>query len=425
MPDNDVRNPRWRFSRREGYLESYREWSAALHDDIHRPPHDQFAEIKGDPAWRRGERNLRDFLTFVLEDLQPVYRLIPTQFDMVMEFLPAFIPSLYGLSFFSLYERQVFHLLGTRHTKLFVLYVGSRRDGKTVALTMCLAGLLLFASRDDGPVMLPAFGPSEETSKRLVAHVTNILKNSKIKGRVSELIMKQTKGTATKCTVHLRDGTESNLVSLALTEARLRGLSATFDCTDEFFAIKDYEKIQKLLLARYGQTGVGGVAITTPHFEHRWPEMWDKDKTKDSTVARVLHKARLCKNCAKTVTHPDEYPAALERCEGLQHVERQDIPWKSNKQEKGWSIFFDAALLMQEILGAHVAGEELYQFVEVLNRVRFFTQRSQATQFMRLDVGIGMSYLHILSLLTLLPLPPVFAHLKIHVATGRVRPQLQ
>ena len=57
----------------------------------------------------------------------------------------------------------------------------------------------------------------------------------------------------------------------------------------------------------------------------------------------------------------------------------QDIPWKSRRKhlEKGWSTFFDAAILVQEPLGVGVAVEELYQFGEVVNRVPFFDQRSK------------------------------------------------
>jgi len=364
-----------------------RRWLDAIDEDIRHPPDDDFSVLKQEDDWIEGIERLDRFCAFVLVETRVIFPLIHLQFEMFLEFLPAFIPTIFGKALFMQYPTKIHQLLGTRHRCPFVVYVGSRRDGKTVCLSRCIAGLLIHGKGLGGSTVLPGFGPVLKTPKRMVASVSGILCDSRLDDYFRQYTEHKTKPIKEAVTVFLRGGREMRFQALTLTPENVRGLSSILDFADEFFTMK-YKHIQPLMIVRYIEVGCGGVVITTPNYLNRWTDRF----TRSSKTVRVIYKARICKACGLRSTRGEaDMDDVLEACQDAGHVEPQDVPWKSKVYEKAWGQYLDADVQLQELYGGAVGSSDIFQFRSVVESSRLFDYRVTLTHYERFDIGFDPS----------------------------------
>ncbi len=173
--------------------------------------------------------------------------------------------------------------------------------------------------------------------------------------------------------------------AFAPTEGALRGISSKIEFIDEFFFMRDKEKLDKLFFIRYPESAVGMIAITTPNGGNSWTD----DFHESTEVFEVLYSARLCAECATLASdNADGYIEIEKRCHALGHVEPLDLPWKSKAMEKSWSQYITPRVTAQEFGGQLRVSDVQLQFDRALRVSSMFSQFSYEQRFSRFDIGI-------------------------------------
>ena len=360
-------------------IPGYTRWAAHLRRSFHNPPPDVYAACKSEGEWARGVARLRVMCQVVLVDAAATYTLHRLQMQAFLAALPTTLPYVFGPGFYRQSEAQIHDLLQTVHRKLFCLYIGARRDGKSVVQALLAAALLVIGY--DETIILPAFGPALNTGIRMVANASAMLHIKNIAAR----LVGRLKPTAQKVVVER--GTDlTTFQAFAPTEKSLRGISPIMELGDEMFAFKDAGQLRKLYLARYAGERVGAFWVTTPNGDHAWTQ----DFQKSTDAVHIVNNAKICNVCRAKVEADSglKFEEVASACEAAGHVEPLDIPWKSKKLRAAWGPYFDNNLLLQEVMGVAGMGNETHQFRQVLRDHDIFSQFAHSAGFSRFDIGI-------------------------------------
>ena len=291
----------------------YTQWYRHYAQVLHTPPPDPFERVKQDAGWASGVRRLRTICEVVLLDASTTFKLHSVQLEAFLCMLPTMLPVIFGVGFFRQYaceRNDLYDLLQVPHDKMMFIYIGSRRDGKSVVLALAIAGLVCIGPLDVNEV--PLFGPSEMVPIRLLALVAGMLKISAIKARLERVYSAPPKVTQKKITIG-----RYTFKAYAPTQTSLRGISPKWEAIDELFVLAS-ETFQKLFIARYPETAVGSCSITTPRGDQAWSHKFHKSRE----VCHVLYRARICPECNALVQDsPEQYKMVEEQCWRKGHVE--------------------------------------------------------------------------------------------------------
>jgi len=357
---------------------AYDVWYRAFEQSVTNPSPDPFSRIKREKQWIKGVRRLKEICEIVLVDACGVYKLHAEQLDAFLYTIPTMLPVIFGVGFYRQYaveQTDMFELLQLPHNKLFFLYIGSRRVGKSILMALIIVALMFVRPHDVTEV--PIFGPTEKVPMRMLAVVASMFNIPAIKRRLERMPRVAQKKIVVKgvpYTVH------------APTEASLRGLSSKMDFGDEMFNLPSREDWEKLFIVRYAaETGVGAMWLTTPRGDRAWTAKYHTSTEK----VEVLYRARICPECNKLVLdNPESYRLVEKHCHKQGHIEPLDIPWKSQKAESHWSQYLSTSVDRQEMCGQPGVEDEQYQFRRAVRLSKVFHQFAHAREFTRFDVGI-------------------------------------
>lgn len=368
---------------------------------------DPHLQLKRERGWVDGVRRLDLFSTICLEVVE--HRLHITQFEVFRGIIPLMIPTLFGINFYNQYVDDLNGALGMEHDKTMYMYVGSRRDGKSVIISIIAAAIMVAAvgdvvTADAGDMesrlsnvkvggrsgecvvlSIPALGPSLATGKRLVGLVKSVFQQKGMAKYVTKVV------SNSQICYGIRVGkTVREIRAYAVTEVSLRGLSAKIEFVDEFFAFTQAEyseKVTPLLLSRYTEQSVRAVVITTPNAANAWTRQF----LEDSSVVKVKYNARICQKCLDSCVDYADIKKTMEECEKAGHVPPLNIPWKSAERDAAWAVYMSRVNHLQELCGVSGVSSELQQFHAAITRYGLFKSRTSGSAYVRIDVGIDIA----------------------------------
>lgn len=326
--------------------------------------------IEKEPIYKQGLIKLKGILKFCLvvvaKDLKgnDLYPFSNLQFTAFMKQIPTFLPLIFGVSFFSQYKEELHHVLGTLHQKLCFVWIGARRDGKSMLAAISMAALVLHCPTDKFSMAI--MGSSGDCAERMLGNIGQVLNWGVVVAKYG----KKFKHKINKRSVYVRNMGDSKdikeITSHAPTDNQLRGTNKSYDCGDELTRMPK-EFFMSQCAGRYGEN-LGSTFISNAN-----PSEPFFDKFKKSTiVVELLNQPRICEDCKRECranTGNDTLHAAMVRCWERNHVEPPDNDWVDQENVKGWSFYQTDEVLAREANLGDFLGKA-HQFpIEFIDKV--------------------------------------------------------
>lgn len=293
--------------------------------------------------WAPGVEKMKKFLYYSLKLVYAVFPFTDDQFEVFWEVLPATQPIFFGKSFYTQYKSCVYKILGLPHNKLFIFYIGSRRDGKSILQSVIDSGILAIAETFDGSIFfMPLGGPGEDTGQRAVNNINMMFQIKRIQEEFKHL---KIKASVKKITVvDTKTGVKKMAVAKAPTDGSMRGINSNFDSIDETTFI-EYDKFDKYYITRMKDEGLSAFSISTPNYsEHEFKKFY-----KETPVVRSIIKDQLCPTCLLLrETHNLSLEECQEICHKKGHRAPPNHPWKSASNTNAWNTYHSEKNLAME-----------------------------------------------------------------------------
>ena len=319
--------------------------------------------LERETAFKEGLKKLYKIINFCLKVVasdghgKDLYPFTELQFTAFMNQLPTFLPLIFGVTIYTTYTEQLHRLLGTIHKKLCFVWIGARRDGKSMETAIAMASLVLFCPSE--PFSMAVMGMNGDCAKRMLGNIGQVLNWSVVESVVDGSLHNKINKETIYVTNPNDPKDKRQLTSHAPTLGQMKGTNKIFDCGDEltqwpwfFFPTQ--------CAARYGES-LGSVFITNPNpAEPRWDIF-----NQSSSVIEVLNRKRMCDKCIRKSKSNIGFDAslslAMKKCWELGHVEPPDNFWVDQERVSGWSIYQSAEVQAAE-LNLGYFGSGLSQF---------------------------------------------------------------
>jgi hypothetical protein len=318
-------------------------------------------DLTSKKEFKEGFSMLKEFLYFCLVLVSGTFPFSELQFTCFTKFIPLTLPLFFGETLFTSYKDNLHKYLGTIHNKLFFYFKGSRRDGKSILMSICGAGVFCTLNHKKRNYFFPFLGPGEGTGMRTNENIQTILNLDVVQNKYfsGNLNRNTLKPSQKKLEVH-NDNKKCKKIGKALapTAKALRGINSNLDLGDEG-EFMEYDDWEKFLISRYKQSTLPAFWITTPNVESEEFRKFDES----SNVVESYHVTRICNDCTskkergiyKTMNE------AVLKCQELKHVQPPNAPWISEKLTSEWSKYVTDENFAAEHLGTIITNK-LKQF---------------------------------------------------------------
>lgn len=307
-------------------------------------------QVVEEPQYVNGLNKMKQLVKFCLVDIAQKFSYAGLQFELFLDAIPITMPVFFGKGFYVQYKNVLWKILGLNHDKVYLFFIGGRRDGKSILQASFVAGVLAIAETDDGTdFLIPLLGPGEATGIRMVGNISAMYVINEVKKAFSHLKVKKTVKKIT--VVDTRTGKVKVAEAKAPTATALRGVNSSMDAIDEATFIP-YEANEKYNITRYKEDGVAGFAISTPNIsEPRWKQFY-----KPSKVVRSVIKDQVCGECIEKNEQFDSPEELRKYCHSQGHRKPRQLPWKGEAHAGEWNIYHSKDILVAEEWGTSMSG---------------------------------------------------------------------
>ena len=316
------------------YKAHYTDLANNLMKDIE-APNNIYSDIRSEAAYKNGVIILKRIIKFCLYEVSDVYKLSPLQYEGFINWLSITLPLIYGKVYYNKNKDELNKHLGTLHDKLVYIFVGARRDGKSILQAITTAAIIIHC--DASPFFIPIIGPVEDTGCRMIKNIASILDIPLVKEKYDKYY--KVKVSYKKLILIRRNENMNKLSNQKVIEAKaptdnaFRGINSTYDIGDEMFKLEK-AFMDSQLWPRYWESIPAYFSTNATD-----DEVINELLSKDSDLIKVTNKERICNKCKEKIGQYVDLLKIQEDCQKLGHTEPHDNPWIQDDRIKGWSQY--------------------------------------------------------------------------------------
>lgn len=336
-------------------------------------------DLINDPAFKRGIKMVKDIINCCLNLVATVFTFTPLQFKLFKGQLTCAIPFLFGIQFFLAHRKLILKLLGLKNHKLLYIFIGSRRDGKSIVLCSMIVAMCCVLDEEMKLIQdcMPLCGPKEKNGITFLGILERIFSIPAIREKYPYIRFSRSQKTGS--VKNLNNDLEYSLSPITNTDGGFRGKTFYYQPVDEFLFFEPSDWYT-YFLPRFKQDGIAAVMITTPNSEETAFDIYHETTIKFT----VDDCSRICRSCIDKMKNNNpkykDMDMAEKVCIRKKHREPITAFWQeSAKDQSGWSIYMPNHIYAQEFAGISMSLSN-QQFSDATLKM-FFSQRAQAPSF--------------------------------------------